>query len=91
MEIKQRKPAVCFHGKQLHQLYCHRQRGNQQFHGGNGKSACIKAEQFYYFHKDKIKYKVIGKLDEEIFNLLVEFIEELNKSGMQFQQIMVNV
>ncbi len=59
--------------------------------GGNGKSACIKAEQFYYFHKDKIKYKVIGKLDEEIFNLLVEFIEELNKSGMQFQQIMGNV
>ena len=39
--------------------------------GGNGKDACIKAEQFYYFNKDKIKYQVIGRLEEEIFNLLI--------------------
>lgn len=59
--------------------------------GGNGKTACIKAEQFYYFNKDKIKYKVIGRLDKEIFNLLIEFIEELNEKGMRFQQITGNV
>lgn len=59
--------------------------------GGNGKPSCIKAEQFYYFNKDKIKYKVLGRLDEEIFNLLIEFIQELNKNGMQFQQITGNM
>lgn len=59
--------------------------------GGNGKLSCIKAEQFYYFNKDKIKYKVLGRLDEEIFNLLIEFIQELNKNGMQFQQITGNM
>lgn len=59
--------------------------------GGNGKPACIKADQFYYFNKNNIKYKVIGRLQEEIFNLLIEFIEELNESGVQFQQIMGNV
>lgn len=59
--------------------------------GGNGKMACIKAEQFYYFNKNKINYKVIGRLDEDIFNLLIKFIEELNKNGIHFQQIMGNV
>lgn len=59
--------------------------------GGNGKTACIKAEQFYYFNKDKIRFKVIGRLDEDIFNLLIEFIQELNKNGIDFQQIMGNV
>lgn len=58
--------------------------------GGNGKSACIKAEQFYYFNKDNIQYKVLGRLDEEVFNLLIEFIEELNQNGIQFQQITDN-
>lgn len=57
---------------------------------GNGKYACIKADQFYYFNKDKIKYKVIGKLNEDIFNLLIEFIEELSENGMVFQQIVDN-
>lgn len=58
--------------------------------GGNGKKACIKADQFYYFNKEKIKYRILGKLDEEIFNLLIEFIQELNKSGIKFQQITDN-
>lgn len=44
--------------------------------GTNGKKGYIKAEQFYYFNKDKIKYKVIGHLDKDIFNLLIEFIQE---------------
>ena len=59
--------------------------------GGNGKDACIKSEQFYFFNKDKIKYQVIGRLEEDIFNLLIEFIEELNEKGIKFQEIMGNV
>ena len=59
--------------------------------GNNGESGYIKAEQFYYFNKDKIEYKVIGKLDTEIFNLLVEFIEELINSGVKFRQITDNL
>lgn len=58
--------------------------------GGNGKEACIKADQFYYFSKEKIKYKVLGKLDEEIFNILIEFIQELNEKQIKFQQITDN-
>lgn len=58
--------------------------------GGNGKEACIKADQFYYFNKAKIRYKIIGQLNEEIFNLLVDFINELNEKGMSFQQITDN-
>ena len=59
--------------------------------GGNGKCACIKSEQFYFFNKDKIRYQVIGRLEEDIFNLLIEFIEELNDSGVEFQEIMGNL
>lgn len=59
--------------------------------GGNGKAACIKVEQFYYFNKDKIKYRILGRLDEEIFDLLIEFIRELNQKGIQFQQIIDNL
>lgn len=58
--------------------------------GGNGKAACIKAEQFYYFNKANIKYRIIGRLDEEIFGLLVEFIQEINDNGVMFQQIVDN-
>jgi hypothetical protein len=46
--------------------------------GDNGKDGFIKAEQFYYFKKDKIKFRVIGSLEEDIFNLLIDFISNLN-------------
>lgn len=59
--------------------------------GDNGESGYIKAEQLYYFNKDKIDYKIIGKLDEEIFNLLLEFIEDLINAGVKFKQIMDNL
>lgn len=58
--------------------------------GGNNKSACIKAEQFYYFNKSSIKYRVLGRLDEDIFNLLIEFIQEINEKGIRIQQIVDN-
>lgn len=46
---------------------------------GNDKSGYIKAEQFYYFNKEKIDYIVIGRLNEDAFNLLLEFIEKLEE------------
>ena len=55
---------------------------------GNNKSGYIKADQFYYFNKDKIEYIFIGRLSEEIFKLLLEFIEEeLSK----YEQIIDNL
>lgn len=61
------------------------------YDGDNGESGYIKAEQFYYFNKEKISYKVIGKLDIEIFNLLIEFIEKLVSDGVIFRQITENL
>lgn len=46
--------------------------------GGNTKDGYIKAEQFYYFNKEKIDYIVIGNVKPETFNLLISFIEELD-------------
>lgn len=43
----------------------------------SGKDGYIKAEQFYYFDKEKIDYVVIGNMKEEAFNALIEFIENL--------------
>lgn len=43
--------------------------------GGNNKYGYIKAEQFYYFNKEKTNYKRIGQLTPEIYELLIEFIE----------------
>ena len=45
---------------------------------GNNKEGYIKAEQFYYFDKEKIDYFVIGSMNEEAFNTLTGFIMELN-------------
>lgn len=42
----------------------------------NGKSGYIKADQWYYFSKDKISYMVIGNMKSDIFNLLIDYIEE---------------
>jgi len=46
--------------------------------GGNSKDGFIKAEQLYYFKKDTLDYIVIGTINEEVFNLLVNFIENLD-------------
>lgn len=42
----------------------------------NGKDGYIKADQLYYFNKDKITYTVIGSMKKEVFNLLIKFIED---------------
>lgn len=55
----------------------------------NGKSGYIKTEQLYYFKKEKINYTVIGEVKEEIFDLLIEFIE--NELDISFEDIMDNL
>lgn len=42
--------------------------------GGNTKDGYIKADQFYYFNKDKITYSIIGQMKDDAFNELIEFI-----------------
>lgn len=59
--------------------------------GGNSTSGYIKANQFYYFKKDKIKYKHIGKLKPEIFELLVDYINELIEKKTPFEQHIDNL
>jgi len=44
---------------------------------GNAKDGYAKAEQLYYFNRDKTDYTVIGKLHTDVFNRLVVFIESL--------------
>lgn len=39
----------------------------------------IKAEQFYYFSKEKTNYIVIGYLSSDVFNALIEFIKGLEE------------
>ncbi|EDS77118.1 conserved hypothetical protein [Clostridium botulinum C str. Eklund] len=57
-------------------------------HPDNGKDGYIKAEQLYYFNKDKLDYMVIGQIKPEAFNLLMEFIEKLD---VEFKIIIDNL
>lgn len=50
---------------------------DEKLEEGNTKTGYIKAEQFYYFIKAKLNYKVIGTLTEDFFNALLEYIEGL--------------
>mgnify|MGYP005753218915 CR=1 FL=1 len=41
----------------------------------NNKNGFIKLDQLYYFNKEKISYKVIGSVKPDIFELLIDFLE----------------
>lgn len=43
---------------------------------GNGMDGYIKAEQLYYFSKLKLNFRVIGVINDDIFELILDFIEE---------------
>jgi hypothetical protein len=47
----------------------------------------VEADQFFYFDKDKIKYIHLGFLDPDIYDLVIEFIQELNQKGITIHQI----
>lgn len=44
----------------------------------NDKNGYVKADQMYYFNKDKIEYKVIGNILPDILNMIFEYIETSN-------------
>lgn len=56
--------------------------------GGNKKDGYIKADQFYYFNKDKVTYKVIGTMTKNAFNDLMDFI---NNSDFEIELITENL
>lgn len=47
----------------------------------------VEADQFFYFDKSKIKYVHIGSIVPDIYNLIVEFIQELNSKGIPIKRI----
>ncbi len=51
------------------------------------KDSYVKADQFFYFDKNRIQYIQIGRLTSDVYNLIVEFIEELSLKGTVFRQI----
>lgn len=47
----------------------------------------VEADQFFYFDKSKIKYIHIGRLEPDIYNLIIDFIQEMNSNGVLIKQI----
>ena len=56
----------------------------------NNKTGYIKADQLYYFDKDKIEYKVLARVDDELLVELVQLILKLNNEG-KLKNIITNV
>lgn len=54
----------------------------------NNKSGYVKADQLYYFAKDKLYYTVIGTMKPDVFNELMNFIEN---SDFDFEDIIDNL
>ena len=52
--------------------------GDSSVARGNTKDGYVKAEQLYYFNNAKIEYSIIGRMHADVFNRLVDFIENLN-------------
>lgn len=47
----------------------------------------VEADQFFFFDKDKIKYIHLGKIEPDIYNLIIDFIQELSENGVTIQRI----
>lgn len=54
----------------------------------NGKSGYIKTDQLYFFNKNKIEYTVIGNIQPDILELVLEFI---NTSNFEVVPILTNL
>ena len=54
----------------------------------NDRNGFVKSDQWYYFDKNKISYEVIGYMKPDIFDLLLEYIEE---SDFEFSDIIDNL
>ncbi|NFT08184.1 hypothetical protein FDF26_14155 [Clostridium botulinum] len=55
------------------------------------KNGYVKTEQFYYFNKEKIKYRLVGSVTSEYLNELYDFIEGLENKGISIDQIVDNL
>lgn len=44
----------------------------------NHKDGYVKTDQLYFFNKNKIDYSVIGTMNEDIFDSILEYIENAN-------------
>jgi hypothetical protein len=42
----------------------------------NGKDGYLKTDQLYYFQKENLDYETIGYLNEDVFELVIRFINE---------------
>ncbi len=54
----------------------------------NNLDSYVEADQLFYFDKTKINYTHLGRIDSDVFNLIVEFMEELGNSGIPMKQIL---
>lgn len=50
---------------------------SENIKNGHGKDGYIKAEQFYYFDRSKTDFYVLGNVTPELFQALIEFINQL--------------
>ena len=48
----------------------------------------IEVSPLYYFSKSEISFKRVGRIEEDIFNLIMEYIEELSKKGTEFKVVL---
>ena len=51
------------------------------------KNGIVRVSDFFFFNKDRIKYKTLGRLNPDVFNLVIEFIEELAAQGVTFHEV----
>lgn len=54
------------------------------------KDSFVALDPIFYFSKDEVSYFKLCSLSEDIFNLVVEYIEELNSKGITFRQVLEN-
>ena len=56
----------------------------------NNKTGYIKADQLYYFNKNKIEYKLIAHMDNSLLNELITLIINLQKQDL-LKPIITNI
>lgn len=56
----------------------------------NNKEGFVKADQLYYFDKNKIEYKIIAHMDAELLDELVQLILTLKEKGL-LKPILTNI
>mgnify|MGYP006964808648 CR=1 FL=1 len=55
------------------------------------KNGYVKTEQFYYFNKCTIEYRVVGSVTQQFLDELYDFIEGLANKGISIERIIDNL